>query len=170
MASKSATRDHVGVEPRRPFAGRAEADAAGRPAGQRHQAGAQQPLQIDDQIEPQPPQVSARSRNDWAAPPQTAARGAAVEGQRLVEVGMAAQQIGVGPIDDPADVGVREAAAQGGQDGQAVNDVAEGARLEQDDAAGVDFSERRQSPAGHDVYVLPSAARGRRAETRGSLA
>ena len=83
---------------------------------------------------------------------------------------MAAQQVGVGKVDNPADVGVREAPAQGGEDGQAVNDVAEGARLEQDDAAGVDFGEGRSAPAGHGY--APSPFRGPRAagRTGGSVA
>ncbi len=62
---------------------------------------------------------------------------------------MAVQQVSVTLVDHPADMGMGETSPQGGQDGQAVNDVAEGARLEEHDAAGVEIGERRTAPGGH---------------------
>ena len=53
----------IGVEPAGAFTGRGQADAPRRPRSPRHESGAQQPLQVDDQVERLPPQLLEERRN-----------------------------------------------------------------------------------------------------------
>jgi hypothetical protein len=61
-------------------------------------------------------------------------RPAAVEEDDFVEVGVAVDEAGAVRGDEPGDVGLREAAAEQVEDGERVDDVAQGAGLDDQDA------------------------------------
>jgi hypothetical protein len=53
--------DDIGVEARGPLAGRRQADAAGGAGGGGHQAGAEQALEVDDEIEAAGPELAGEA-------------------------------------------------------------------------------------------------------------
>jgi hypothetical protein len=115
------------------LAGVGEPYAAAGAGGERHQAGAEEALQVEDEIEAaaaelggEPGRVSGRG-----APP--AAGRAAVEGERVGEVGVAGEERFVGGVDYPGDVRRRERPPQRRQHRQGVNHVPQRARLDEGD-------------------------------------
>ncbi len=64
-----------------------------------------------------------------------------------VEIGMARQQIGGCLLDDPGNVGVGMAAAEGGERRQRVDHIADGAQFDDQDVHGLRFLRIHCTPA-----------------------
>src|SRR5262245_18528877 len=148
-------RDDVRVRQGGALAGRAQADAPGRAGSQGHEPAAGESLQIDYQVEPALAQVAGEGERRPRGPLPAAVQGPAVEGDRLVETRVAVEERLVGAVDDPGDVGVGKLVPQRPEDGEGVDDVAEGAGLDEGDALHSDFVERRSATFEHPA--APSA-------------
>src|SRR5262249_18063765 len=92
--------------------------------------------------EPPPAQISGEGERRPGGPLPAAVQCPAVEGDGLVEAWVAIEERLVGAVDDPGDVGVGELVPQRPEDGQSVDDVPEGARLDDRDAASPQVGER----------------------------
>lgn len=111
------------------FTGGFEPDAVAGASGGRHKSGANKTLQINDEIE------TVLMKSAEQMPPVGGAT-LTVKGDALVDVRVIFEQIRKIRVDDPTDVGVGKALAQGGEDRQRLEDIAEGARLDDADAFG----------------------------------
>ena len=101
--------DPVGVEPVSAFARCAKAYPSGRSRQRRHEPGPQQALQVDHEVESPPPQLAREFGERPEGGSQTAFPAVPIERQRLVEIGMAAQERFEAAVDDPGDARVGEA-------------------------------------------------------------
>ena len=118
-----------GAEDAGAFAGGFEAPAVAGAGGGRHKPRAQKTLQVDDEIEITLTQFSHQS-------PQIDGAAVSMKGDSLVDVGVIFEQICEIRVDDPANLGIREACTQGGEDRQCLEDIAEGAWLDDANAFG----------------------------------
>ncbi len=121
------------VEPGAPLAGVGQPDADRRPRGGGHDPRAEQPLQVDRHVEPPRPQAR-QEPDDRRRAAEARAHALAVEGDHLVELGVAVEQAAQRAVDHPRDLRVGPEAAQSRQDRQRVDHVAQRARLDQADA------------------------------------
>ena len=110
-----------------------EADALGRAAELGPEGALGQALQVDGGLVLGAAQVAmqlakrAGQRGEGIALP-----GAAGKDVQFVEQGVAHEEGGGAIFNEPADAGVGVGAAQGGQEGQAVQDVAQGAEADEE--------------------------------------
>jgi hypothetical protein len=130
--------DAVRVEERGQFAPVRESDSNRRAGLPRHPAAAEEPLQVDDEIKLPAAQVLHERDQTLCrrrlAPPT--AEVAALEQDYLVQQRVVLQQVRARRREQPRDVRLRPAAAQQVEHRQRVHDVADRARLDQQDAAG----------------------------------
>ena len=128
--------DHIGIEPGGPLACATEADPAQRPAAGGHQAAAQEPLEIDHQVK----LLLAKPPAEFGVGPECLQKsrlgGAAVEGNDETEIRVPTQQALIRMIDDPGDGGLGIAAPERRQHRQAMDNVTQGAGLDDGNAAG----------------------------------
>ncbi len=123
-----------------PLAGVREPHADRRPTRARHNSAAQKALHVDHEIEPAAAQFPAET-------PQSADRakpleGGPVERERVREVRVPGQERLARLVHHPGNAGVREPLPQGRENGERMDDVAERARLDDRDAAGLHPVER----------------------------
>ena len=139
--------DPVRVEPSCPFPRRRESDANLGACRAAQDPRPQKSLQIDRQVEPRAPQRTEDfSRLPHAEYPALAER-AALKGDGRIEVRMTAQEWFVDSIDEPGEPSFRKSMAQGRQHRQTVHDVAERARLDEQDIS---------SPEAFETHVRES--------------
>ena len=109
-----------------------------------HERGAQQSLEVEDEIGrclfPQIPTPAVE-----AEPAARSTEIGARENERLVDVRIALEERGPLGIDHPRDLRGGKLGPQGGNSGKGMDDIAEGTRLEDENAPGVHFPKARRS-------------------------
>ena len=133
--------DPVVIEQPGPLAGIGQADPDRRPGGERHDPrsgagpGGRRPGRTGGSGgRPGTGRIAAMPLRAGADP-------GPVEGDHLVEVRVAVEEAAGAPVDDPGDPGVGPEVAEGREDREGVDDVAQRARLDQADPVGSEAPE-----------------------------
>lgn len=113
----------------RAFARGFESDTDRGGCGHGHETGAEKALQVEDEIE-----FSAAKFASQSAP--ISQRAFAFEGNDVVQIGVSLKEAFEFPVDDPGDFGLRKAGTQGGEEREGLDDIAEGAGLDDADSIG----------------------------------
>ena len=108
------------------FPSRFQPDPQRRTRGQGHQAGPQQTLEVEHQIETATAKLAEQTQPD----PPAAAR---IKENDFVQIRVTYQEIRPLAFDDPRDPSLGKTVPQGGQERQALHDVSEGTGLQDAD-------------------------------------
>jgi hypothetical protein len=128
----------VGVEERCALAGVGEADAFGGTGRASEEGGTEEALEVEDEVEALGAEVleEAKELGGEARGGIPAGEALAVEKDDVVELRVVGEQAGTAGGHEPGDVGGGVGGAEEVEDGECVDDVADGGGLDEQDALG----------------------------------